>query len=105
MESLFRLTYYSTNALKKSSSPQKSELRKIITAAQSINRANGISGGLMFNRNYFGQVLEGDRASVSNLFCRIAKDPRHSSIVIMEAATVERRPSVLPAASITNHLR
>ena len=45
----------------------------------------------MFNREYFGQVLEGDRASVSDLFCRIAKDPRHRSVVIVEASAVETR--------------
>ena len=45
----------------------------------------------MFNRNYFGQVLEGNRTSVSDLFCKIARDPRHSSIVIMEATAVDSR--------------
>ena len=43
------------------------------------------------NRDYFGQVLEGDRASVSDLFCRIAKDPRHRSVVIVEASAVAER--------------
>jgi hypothetical protein len=89
--SLFRLTYYSTNTLRKTSNPSKNELRKIIASAKVNNRANGITGGLMFNRNYFGQVLEGNRTSVSDLFCKIARDPRHSSIVIMEATAVDSR--------------
>jgi hypothetical protein len=88
---LFRLAYYSTNLIKKSASPRQSELRKIILSAGSNNRERGITGGLMFNRDYFGQVLEGDRASVSDLFCRIAKDPRHRSVVIVEASAVEKR--------------
>lgn len=45
----------------------------------------------MFNRNYFGQVLEGDRTSISDVFCRIAKDPRHRSIVIVDASAIDRR--------------
>ena len=45
----------------------------------------------MFNRDYFGQLLEGDRSAVSELFCRIARDPRHRSIVIMEATVVQQR--------------
>ena len=45
----------------------------------------------MFNRDYFGQVLEGERAAVSELFCSIAKDPRHRSVVIVEATAVDRR--------------
>lgn len=88
---LFRLAYYSTNNLKKTTHPQKSELKKIITAARTTNRVAGITGGLMFNRSYFAQVLEGDRTAVSDLFCRIAKDPRHSSIVIIEAGPVGHR--------------
>jgi hypothetical protein len=79
---LFRLAYYSTNLIKKSTSPRQSELRKIILSAGTRNRERGITGGLMFNRDFFGQVLEGDRASVSDLFCRIANDPRHRSVVI-----------------------
>ena len=88
---LFRLAYYSTNLIRKSTSPRQSELRKIIMSAGSHNRERGITGGLMFNRDYFGQVLEGDRASVSDLFCRIAKDTRHCSVVIVEALTVSER--------------
>ena len=88
---LFRLAYYSTNLIKKSTSPRQSELRKIVASAGSNNRELGITGGLMFNRDYFGQVLEGDRASVSDLFCRIAKDPRHRSVVIVEASAIDKR--------------
>ena len=88
---LFRLSYYSTNLIKKSSNPRHSELRKIILAAGAHNRTLQITGGLMFNRDYFGQVLEGDRSSVSELFCRISKDQRHRSVEIMEASIVDRR--------------
>ena len=88
---LFRLTYYSTNLIKKSSNPRHSELRKIILAAGAHNRTRQITGGLMFNRDYFGQVLEGDRSSVSELFCRIAKDQRHRSLTIVEALVVKQR--------------
>ena len=88
---LFRLSYYSTNLIKKSSNPRHSELRKIILTAGAHNRTLQITGGLMFNRDYFGQVLEGDRSSVSQLFCRIAKDQRHRSVVIVEASVIDQR--------------
>jgi hypothetical protein len=88
---LFRLVYYSTNLIRKSSNPRRSELRKIVLSAGANNRAMGITGGLMFNRDYFGQVREGDRAAVSDIFCRIAKDPRHRAIVIVEAGLADRR--------------
>jgi hypothetical protein len=88
---LFRLAYYSTNLIKRTTSPRLSDLRKIVLSAGSNNRERGITGGMMFNRDYFGQVLEGDRAAVSDLFCRIAKDPRHRSVVIVEASAVAGR--------------
>jgi hypothetical protein len=62
-----------------------------VLSAGANNRNRGITGGLMFNREYFGQVLEGERSAVSALFCEIAKDPRHRSIVIVEASAVENR--------------
>lgn len=88
---LFRIAYYSTNLVRKSVSPRDSELRKIVASAGSRNRAAGITGGLMFNRNYFGQVLEGERIAVSDLFTRIAADARHKSVVIVEAVEVDER--------------
>ena len=88
---LFRLAYYSTNLIRRSIDPRRSELRKLVLSAGANNRKRGITGGLMFNRGYFGQVLEGDRSAVSALFCEIAKDPRHRSIVIVEASTIDKR--------------
>ncbi|CEG09097.1 Sensors of blue-light using FAD [Afipia felis] len=88
---LFRLAYYSTNLIKRPTNPAQSELRKLVLSAGTKNRDRGITGGLMFNRNYFAQVLEGDQTSVSDLFCRIAKDTRHRSIVIVHASIVDGR--------------
>lgn len=88
---LFRIVYYSTNLVRKSINPRDSELRKIVTAACYKNRAAGITGGLMFNRSYFGQVLEGERSCVSELFTCIAGDVRHKSIVLVEAVEVRER--------------
>jgi hypothetical protein len=88
---LFRLSYYSTNLIKRSADPQRSELRKLVLSAGTNNSKRGVTGGLMFNREYFGQVLEGRRSVVSELFCKIVQDPRHRSIVLVEASVAERR--------------
>jgi hypothetical protein len=88
---LFRLAYYSTNLIRRSIDPQRSELRKLVLTAGVNNRKQGITGGLMFNPDYFGQVLEGDRFAVSALFCPIAQDPRHRSVVIVEASPTDKR--------------
>jgi hypothetical protein len=88
---LFRLTYYSTNLVRKSVNPRESQLRKIVMSAGARNRAAGITGGLIFNRSYFGQVLEGERGAVSELFARIASDDRHKTVVIVEAVEIGSR--------------
>jgi hypothetical protein len=71
--------------------PRDSELRKIVASSSSKNRTAGITGGLMFNRSYFGQVLEGERNAVSELFTLIAGDVRHKTVVIVEAVEVRER--------------
>lgn len=74
-------------------------LLESVLAAGAHNSKRGVTGGLMFNREYFGQVLEGPRAVVSELFCKIAQDPRHRSLVIAEASAAERRLTEIGACS------
>ncbi|MFQ5625435.1 MAG: BLUF domain-containing protein [Methyloligellaceae bacterium] len=89
---LFRLIYYSKNATLDPDDPHvRAELKAILNAAKRNNMANGITGALLFNQNYFAQVLEGDRKAVTQTFCRIAKDPRHSDHVILDARAIKRR--------------
>ena len=89
---LFRLIYYSKNATLDPDDPHvRAELKAILEAAKRNNMADGITGALLFNPKYFVQVLEGDRKAVTQTFCRIAKDPRHSDHVILEARAIDKR--------------
>jgi hypothetical protein len=88
---LFRLTYYSRNTIKDLSLPVGAEVKKIMQQSSVNNPAAGITGALVFNDHYFAQVLEGDRKSVTQAFCKIAVDARHSEIVILEAKPVSDR--------------
>jgi hypothetical protein len=47
------------------------------------NVPHGITGMLCFNDDYFIQVLEGSRKNVSEVYNRIAADPRHSEVQIL----------------------
>ena len=76
---LFRLAYYSTSLIKKAVDPRL-KLRKIVLTSGANNRKQAITGGLMFNRDYFGHFLDGERSAVSQLFCQIAQDTRHRSV-------------------------
>lgn len=89
---LFRLIYYSKMAAVDTDDPhRRADLKGILEAAKRNNMANGVTGALLFNQIYFAQVLEGDRKAVTETFCRIAKDPRHTDHVILEARAISKR--------------
>ena len=88
---LFRLTYYSLSTIQAQEGSLQQELKTILLASQRNNPPLGVSGALTFNYDYFAQVLEGDRKAVTQTFCKIAKDPRHSDIVILEATPISER--------------
>lgn len=89
---LFRLIYYSKNTAVNPDDPHlRADLKEILETAKNNNMSNGITGALLFNQNFFAQVLEGDRKAVTQTFCRIASDPRHSDHVILEARPIEKR--------------
>lgn len=88
---VFRLCYFSTNLIPRATDPRATGLRNLVMVAGSNNRSLGITGGLIFNGNYFAQVLEGDRSQVSGLFGKISRDPRHTSVVLVDARDVETR--------------
>ena len=89
---LFRLIYYSKNTVVDPDNPkQRDDLKDILESAKRNNMANGVTGALLFDQNYFAQVLEGDRKAVTQTFCRILKDPRHSDHVILDARAIDQR--------------
>jgi hypothetical protein len=87
---LSRLVYFSTNKLVNGSNIA-GDLKIILAKAIANNTALGVTGGLVFNRKYFLQVLEGDSSSVNKVFAAISKDPRHSKIVVVEIKPVHER--------------
>jgi hypothetical protein len=66
-------------------------LRQILTSAIRNNVKHGVTGGLAFNRDYFVQVLEGDRAAVTQTFASISDDPRHKKVVLVEVKPISER--------------
>jgi Sensors of blue-light using FAD len=87
---LSRLVYFSTNKLVNGSNIA-GDLKQILATAIANNSAIGVTGGLVFNRKYFLQVLEGDSAAVNQVFAAITKDPRHAKIVVVEIKPAQER--------------
>ena len=84
---LMRLIYASETAV--ALSPLA--VQNIVETARAANRRRHITGALAFDSRSFLQVLEGEREAVSDLFCRIAKDPRHQRVQLLESLAVDER--------------
>jgi hypothetical protein len=60
-------------------------------AAKPNNEAHGITGLLCFGGGYFLQVLEGEGDVVSDTFVRIARDPRHDEVRLVDYSIIQAR--------------
>jgi len=67
------------------------DLESILAAARRNNRANDITGLLMFNGKRFLQVLEGPAGPIDATFERIRRDSRHRGQVLLARKSVARR--------------
>ena len=84
---LIRLIYASEVAI----SLTPSSVQAIVEKARTANQRRHITGVLAFDSHSFLQVLEGERESVSDVFCQIAKDQRHRRVQLLESVAVDER--------------
>ncbi|MFZ2168413.1 MAG: phosphate-starvation-inducible PsiE family protein [Methylococcaceae bacterium] len=84
---MIRLTYAST-ATKEYGSE---ELLKLLKECRTNNGAKNITGILLFANGTFFQVLEGDEATVNNLYAIIEKDKRHKDCTIIDKQKITER--------------
>lgn len=63
----------------------------IVDRASVHNAEAGVTGLLCYGGGYFLQVLEGDGDVVSRTFCRIARDPRHAEVRIVDFSVIQAR--------------
>ena len=75
-EKLTHLIY--TSAATKEFNP--SDLKTILHLARSKNAQRSVTGMLLYTSGSFFQVLEGEEATLMELFAHIALDPRHESV-------------------------
>jgi len=89
--SLVQLVYYSRNTLDADDRGQLKNLREILDIARAKNGANGVTGYLIFDKAYFLQILEGERAVVTATYERIKGDRRHQAITLVETREIRVR--------------
>ncbi|HET8870196.1 MAG TPA: BLUF domain-containing protein [Aquabacterium sp.] len=64
---------------------------QILSVSRKENPARGITGLLCHGGEIFMQVLEGGRDTVSQLYAKIASDPRHQDVVILMFEEITER--------------
>jgi hypothetical protein len=103
---LIRLVYASTAA-----QPVTSEfLEDILKTARLRNEVRDLTGLLVFDHQYFLQVIEGQRAMVSLLLGKLFADSRHRELTVLEFDEIAQRSfadwsmSFIPAATANRAL-
>lgn len=67
------------------------ELEDLLTIARKNNAAIDVTGMLLYTDRSFFQILEGESETVMQLYAHIAKDKRHSQVVIIIKEPLARR--------------
>ena len=91
MTKLFRIVYCSKNTMPGAAEMMASEIDSILAISRRNNARDGVSGGLLFSRNSFAQVLEGPAAAVEAAFERIQCDERHTEVTVIQSETIKAR--------------
>lgn len=66
-------------------------LTEIVHVSVVSNESQGITGILFFDQGHFGQILEGPRAAVEEVWSRIKNDARHHNIELLGIVQIEKR--------------
>lgn len=88
---IHQLIYYSRNTVPGDDRAMLTNMREILGASQRNNKRDEITGFLIFDKTWFVQVLEGDKAKVKETYDRIASDTRHTGTVVMSTRDVAIR--------------
>ena len=87
MKHLIRILYIS----KATSAFAPADVRGILKKSTANNTARGITGVLCYRGGYFAQILEGEELPVLETYTRIARDERHSDLIIIHIATTTKQ--------------
>lgn len=66
-------------------------IEAVLQASRKNNPTLGITGLLCHSGDIFMQVLEGGRDTVSAIYNRIANDPRHTDVILLQYEQITER--------------
>ena len=88
---LVRLTYFSRNRIHRLPGGADDRIADLIRVAVANNRRDDVTGGLIHDKKWFAQVLEGVERTVSRTFERILRDDRHSDVSLVTMQPIATR--------------
>lgn len=86
-KTLYELMYFSSA----SESFSEDDIPKILEEARKFNTENNVTGCLVYYKNEFVQILEGEDEVVLELYARISKDSRHANAILLTKAHKNER--------------
>lgn len=86
-----RMIYVSESRLLPTSGSLWSQVNEILSVSQKTNERVGVTGALLFNEDWFVQVVEGRLTPVWELFDRLRRDERHRNLRLVEIKGVHSR--------------
>ena len=84
---LFELIYTSESQAQN----KARDVSDILASSERNNAVNSVTGLLLFDGERYIQILEGERASVGNLFTVISADPRHYNLELLHKGEIAGR--------------
>ncbi|MBU3621480.1 BLUF domain-containing protein [Polynucleobacter sp. CS-Odin-A6] len=87
MTQLIELTYISEPAQEMSFLG----LMRLLYHSYLSNTHDGITGALIFENNRFGQIIEGPKVQIEDLWKKIQKDSRHKNVRLIDSKPIDHR--------------
>ena len=67
------------------------DLTAILDVSANSNKRRSVTGILLYDKGYFGQILEGNRSAVEETWGRIKNDSRHHNIELLGVSEIKER--------------
>jgi Sensors of blue-light using FAD len=88
---LIRLIYRSRNAINVAGNRMLIHYHDIVTTARLRNASLDITGFLMFDRQWYHQILEGEEEVLDDLYRSIKADARHRDVETLTRDVIAKR--------------
>jgi len=69
----------------------ETELLELLKQARKRNKANDVTGIMLYHKGYFVQLLEGDADAVDTIYQSISKDKRHHNVNLIGSYDIQER--------------